>query len=161
MLCAALKIVCRLTLFAYLVCWFVFKASFFAKNKNQEYLAPSECQKCWVKTRIKIRPDRSRSGSKLFAKVISRLQKCISIRIFYWCWLLLQSWDSVIVLCFVVRYFMSILVLQLCLVCLPGISWLLCGGASRCHGFVFSLWLWYFLIKLTYYSCKKFVLKEL
>ena len=30
--------------------------------------------------------------------------------------MLLQSWDSVIVLCFVVRYFMSILVLQLCLV---------------------------------------------
>ena len=28
------------------------------------------------------------------------------------CWLLLPLWDSVIVLCFVVRYFMSILVLQ-------------------------------------------------
>ena len=44
--------------------------------------------KCWVKTRagrIKIRPDGSRSGSKLFANVISRLQKCISIRIFCWC----------------------------------------------------------------------------
>ena len=52
------------------------------------------------------------------------------------CLLLLPSWESVIVLCFVVRYFMSILVLQLswwgrggwlhCLVCLPGVSWLLC-----------------------------------
>ena len=60
--------------------------------------------------------------------------------------LLLPSSESVIVLCFVVWYFMSILVLQsswwgreswlLCLVCLPGVSWLLCGSSSRCHGFV-------------------------
>ena len=41
----------------------------------------------------------------------------------------------------------------LCLVCLPGISRLLCGSSSRCHGFVCSLWLLYFLIILTYY-CK-------
>ena len=63
------------------------------------------------------------------------------------CWLLLPLWDSVIVLCFVVRYFMSILVLQsswwgreswlLYFVCLPGVSWLLCGFSSRCHGFVY------------------------
>ena len=56
---------------------------------------------------------------------------------------------------------MSIIVLQsswwareswlLCLVCLPGVSWLLCGSFSRCHGFVCSLWLWYFQIMLTYY----------
>ena len=38
----------------------------------------------------------------------------------------------------------------LCLVCHPCVSWLLCGSSSRCHGFVCSLWLWYFLIKLTY-----------
>ena len=48
------------------------------------------------------------------------------------CLLLLPLWESVIVLCFVVRYFMSILVLQssgwgreswlLCLICLPGVS---------------------------------------
>ena len=46
------------------------------------------------------------------------------------CLLLLPLWESVIVLCFVVSYFMSILVLQswvreswlLCLVCLPGVS---------------------------------------
>ena len=66
-----------------------------------------------------------------------------------------------IVLCFVVRYFMSLLVLQsswwgreswlLCIVCLPGVSWLVCGLSSRCHGFVCSLWLWYFLIILAYY----------
>ena len=47
------------------------------------------------------------------------------------CLLLLSLWESVVVLCFVVRYFMSILVLQsfwwgrggwlLCLVCLPGL----------------------------------------
>ena len=76
------------------------------------------------------------------------------------CLLLLQLWESVIVLCFVVRYFMSILVLQpycwgrkdwlLCLVCLPGVLWL-CYSSWRCHGFICSLWLWYFLIILTYY----------
>ena len=77
------------------------------------------------------------------------------------CLLLLPLWESVIVLCFVVRYFMSILVLQsswwgreswlLCLICLPGVSWWLSGSSSRCHGVVCSLWLWYFLIILTYY----------
>ena len=64
-------------------------------------------------------------------------------------------------LCFVVRYSMSILVLQsswwgreswlLCLICLPGVSWWLRGSSSRCHRVVCSLWLWYFLIILTYY----------
>ena len=47
---------------------------------------------------------------------------------------------SVIVLCWL-----------LCFVCLPGVSWLSCGSSSRCRGFVCSLWLWYFLIILTYY----------
>ena len=79
------------------------------------------------------------------------------------CLLLLPLWESVIVLCFVVRYFMSILVLQsswwgreswlLCLICLPGVSWWLSGSSSRCHGVVCSLWLWYFLIILIYYFC--------
>ena len=56
-------------------------------------------------------------------------------RWFCCCWfvfdLLLPLWVSVIVLCFVVRYVVSILVLQssrswlLCFVCLPGVSWLL------------------------------------
>ena len=77
--------------------------------------------------------------------------------------LLLPLWESVIVLCFVVRYFMSILVFQsswwgreswlLCLSCLPGVLWWLSGSSSRCHGVVCSLWLWYFLIILTYYFC--------
>ena len=65
------------------------------------------------------------------------------------------------VICFVVVYFMSILVLQsswwgreswlLCLICLPGVSWWLSGSPSRCRGVVCGLWLWYFLIILTYY----------
>ena len=39
------------------------------------------------------------------------------------------------------------------LLCLSsGVSWLLCGSSSRCHGFNCSLWLWYFLIILTSYS---------
>ena len=80
-------------------------------------------------------------------------------------WLLqFPLWESVIALCFVVRYFMSILVLQsswwereswlLCLVCLPGVAWWLSGSSSRCHGpigVVCGVWLWYFLIILTYY----------
>ena len=34
------------------------------------------------------------------------------------------------------------------LLCLPGVSWLLCGSSRWCHGFVCSLWLWYILIIL-------------
>ena len=34
---------------------------------------------------------------------------------------------------------------------LPGVLWWLSGSSSRCHGVVCSLWLWYFLIILTYY----------
>ena len=77
------------------------------------------------------------------------------VSIGFFCWLLLPLWDSVIV----VHWFMSILVLQsfwwgreswlFCLVCLPGVSWLLCGSSLQCHGLVCSLWLWYFLIILT------------
>ena len=79
------------------------------------------------------------------------------------CLLLLPLWDTVIVLCFVIRYVMSILLLQLswwgreswllCLICLPGVSWWLSGSSSQCHGVVCGLWLWYFLIILTYYFC--------
>ena len=79
--------------------------------------------------------------------------------------MLLPLWDSVIVLRFVVRYFISILVLQssfwgreswlLCLICLPGVSWWLDGSSSRCHGVVCGLWLWYFLIILTYFFISK------
>ena len=88
-------------------------------------------------------------------------------RWFCWCWLFVYCYSHcgslVIVLCFVVRYFMSILVLQsswwgreswlLCLICLPVVSWWLSGSSSRCHGVVCSLWLWYFLVILTYYFC--------
>ena len=72
------------------------------------------------------------------------------------CLLLLPLWGSVIVLCFVVRCFVSVLVLRsswwgggggggggggwlLCLVCLPGVSWWLGGSSSRCHGVFCSL----------------------
>ena len=67
----------------------------------------------------------------------------------------------IIVVCFIVRYFMFILVLQsswwgkeswlFCLICLPGVLWWLSGSSSWCHGVVCGLWLWYFLIILTYY----------
>ena len=69
--------------------------------------------------------------------------------LFIWWWLH-PLWDSLIVLCFVVRYFLSILLLQLywwgrqswllSLVCLPGVSWLVCGSSWWCHGNVCSFW---------------------
>ena len=46
---------------------------------------------------------------------------------------------------------------MLCLVCLPGVSCLFCGYSSQCHGFVCSLWLWYFPIILTYYFWVSFM----
>ena len=46
---------------------------------------------------------------------------------------------------------------KLCLVCLPGVSCLFCGHSSQCHGFVCSLWLWYFPIILTYYFWVSFM----
>ena len=87
--------------------------------------------------------------------------KAVVLLLLTFCLLLLPLWESVIVLCFAVRYFMSILVLQLscwgreswllCLICLPGVSTWLSGTSSRCHGVVCNLWLWYFLIILTNY----------
>ena len=89
--------------------------------------------------------------------------KAVVLWLLTFCLLLLLLWESVIVLCFVVCYFMSSLVLQsswwgreswlLCLICLPGVSWWLSGSSWRCHGVVCGLWLWYFLIILTYYFC--------
>ena len=77
-----------------------------------------------------------RSRSRAWAAAHS---KAVVLLLLTCCLLLLPLWEFVIVLCFVVRYFMPILVLQsssfgreswlLCLVCLPGVSW-------RCHGFV-------------------------
>ena len=79
------------------------------------------------------------------------------------CWLLLPLWDSVIVLCFDVRYFVSILALQsswcgrenwlLCLVFLVARD---CCVAlfHDATGFPCSLSLWYFLIIMTYYFCR-------
>ena len=65
--------------------------------------------------------------------------------------------------CSIFCYFISILVLHLdgeereswlfCLVCLPCVSWLLCGYSSQCHGFACSLWLWY---SLTFLGCHSF-----
>ena len=43
------------------------------------------------------------------------------------------------------------LIWLLCLICLPGVLWWLSGSSSRCHRVVCRLWLWYFLIILTYY----------
>ena len=58
-----------------------------------------------------------------------------------------QTWQSFIALTSLLRRESWLL----CLICLPGVSWWLCGSSLRCHGVVCSLWLWYFLIILTYY----------
>ena len=42
---------------------------------------------------------------------------------------------------------------MLCLVCLSGVSCLLCGYSSQCHGFVCSLRLWYSPLILTFFWC--------
>ena len=57
--------------------------------------------------------------------------KAVVLLLLTFCLLLLPLWESVIVLCFVVRYFVSVLELQsswwgreswlLCLICLPGV----------------------------------------
>ena len=81
--------------------------------------------------------------TRIFSAVRS---KVVVLLLLTFCLLLLLSWESVTVLCLVVRYFMSILVLQsswwgieswlLCLICLPGVSWWLSGSSLRCHGVV-------------------------
>ena len=79
--------------------------------------------------------------------------------------MLLTLWDSVIVLCFVLRYFVSILVLQssrwgreswlLCFVCLPGSRD--CCVALPHDAMGLSS---YFLIILSYYFSQKILLFE-
>ena len=111
-----------------------------------------------------VHQDNRQNNQFSFPKATPTLNLCLQVSsadkmLLTFCLLLLPLWESVIVLCFVVRYFMSILVLQsswwgrerwlLCLLCLPGVLWWLSGSSSRCHGVVCSLWLWYFLIILT------------
>ena len=38
------------------------------------------------------------------------------------------------------------------LLCVPSVSWLLCGSSSRCHWFVCSLWLWYLVFILIIFN---------
>ena len=104
--------------------------------------------------------------TQIVYSVESVRSKAVVLLLLTFCLLLLPLWESVIVLCFVVRYFMPILVLQsswwgreswlLCLICLPGVSWWLSGSSSQCHRVVCVLWLWYFLIILTYCFCYHF-----
>ena len=60
------------------------------------------------------------------------------------CWTLLYVHSSIAIICW-----------WLCLICLPGVSWWLSGSSLRRHGVVCGLWLWYFLIILTYYFCNR------
>ena len=101
--------------------------------------------------------------NKMDCKAYSRSWPVLR-RWFCCCWLLLIVTPSVGVcncsmfcctLLYIHSSFAIILMgkweLLLCLVYLPGVSWLLCGSSSWCHGFVCGLWLWYFLIIPTYY----------
>ena len=76
--------------------------------------------------------------------------KAVVLLLFAFCLLLLPLWESVIVLCFVARYFMSILVLQSSLwgreswIALLNLSsWCLvmveCASSPRCNEVVCSL----------------------
>ena len=116
--------------------------------------------KSWILTCWPHPQDRGRICGHNMALATVRT-KAVVLLLLIECWLLLQLWDSVIVLCFAVRYFMSILVLQsswwgreswlLYFDCLTGVSWLLCRSSSRCNKFVCSLWLWYFLLIFTFF----------
>ena len=72
-----------------------------------------------------------------------------------------QIYVKPVYVCWMHRYAQTLLQSSWCgresllffLVCLPSVSWLLCGSSSLCHGFVCSLWLWYFLIMLTISEC--------
>ena len=85
--------------------------------------------------------------------------KAVVLLLLICCLLLLPLWGSVFVLCFVIHCFVPRLVLQsswwgwesglLCIVCLPGVLWLLYGSSLRCLGLVCSVPFSYFLIILT------------
>ena len=87
--------------------------------------------------------------------------KAVVLLLLIRCWLLLKLKCSVNVPCFVVHGYVSFLVLQsswwgreswlLYFVCLSDVLWFLCSSPSRCRALVFSVWLWYFLIILTYF----------
>ena len=86
--------------------------------------------------------------SPLMAYAVVRSMSVVFLLVIH-CWLLFSLWESVIALCFVVRYFIFTLVLQSCwwgreswllcfYFCLPSALWLLCGSSLRCHGLVCS-----------------------
>ena len=86
--------------------------------------------------------------SPLVAYAVVRSKSVVLLLVIH-CWLLFSLWESVIVLCFVVRYFIFTLVLQsswwgreswlLCFYfCLPSALWLLCGSSLWRHGRVYS-----------------------
>ena len=92
--------------------------------------------------------------------------KVVVLLLLTFCLLLLPLWESVIVLCFVVRYFMSILALQSIILmgkrelvallnlsswCLVMVERLFLAVPRGCQRFV----MWYFLIIFTYNFCLK------
>ena len=129
-----------------------FEVVFFAFGVDERHLSVYTCTFKFVGCSD---PEIYYIGSESPVALAAVRSKAVVLLLFRW--LLLPLWDSVIV-----RYVLLYVILclsswmrreswLLCLVCLPGVSWLLSGSSSRCHGFVCSWWLWYFLIILTYY----------
>ena len=67
------------------------------------------------------------------------------------CCMLLYVHSSIAIILMGKRELVALLNLSSC--CL----WWLSGSSSRCHGVVCGLWLWYFLIILTYYFCMELI----
>ena len=75
-------------------------------------------------------------------------------------------WEFCVCLCFVMHYVVSILVLQsswrgreswlLFYYCLTDVLslYMFCDSSSRCCGLICSVWLWYFMIILTFWNIK-------
>ena len=62
----------------------------------------------------------------------------------------LSKANSISLVCSLYLTCVHFLLYDVNVVSLPSVSWLLWGSSSQCHGFIFSLWLWYFLIILIY-----------
>ena len=79
------------------------------KSESIDNLGRANCQRfmaCEIVCKLRLENEPHNYGSNNLE------QKAVVLLLLTFCLLLLPLWESVIVLCFVVRYFMSILVLQ-------------------------------------------------
>ena len=87
-----------------------------------------------------------------FSVQIGRFKAAVPLLLIH-CWMLLPLWDSVFVSYFIVHCYVSFLVLMGKRAgCFTLFVFLVsCSSSSRCCGLVCRVWLWYFLIKLTFF----------